>query len=207
MEFMKEEIEDLKEWSNDARQILLQEFGVFGRLSRAEIRDALLEKLLLIHGPRKELVYRTDNPDIKIFQPETGHVGFYVKVKSRSVYYVADPATLLLPDKKEVTLHATLESMRTNIREFCYPFNEGDSTQESLDLSENVLGVFEYNEYKPDGTYKHIVDLVLPDETFDTTEVYERKCEPYEPLKATIKIQRTENGARVSVEYEVKDEK
>jgi hypothetical protein len=157
--------------------------------------------------PWWEAVYKTRNPNIVVFEQRDRYFNskfFLGKVSPQEDSYIILPLdSLLIPNKKKVVLNATLQKIR-EMRSFCKPNPNKDEQLIPTHLYGSVSDAIEATEYYPNG------DIFVDLSTFQEHEVERRQIgkyrgEMFKPIDLKFTIRKTEDGAKVSVQYETND--
>jgi hypothetical protein len=206
-----------KHWKNEGKRIreienaIKDNFGVDVANLPLDLRSRTAHNfflnLQLLHTPIEEAIFKTDNPEIKVSELKDAYLEskFHIMKKGRNgEYQHIEPDFLLFSNKNEVSLTATLEK----VRKACY-FGHQNRNEDSQDVSNlygNISHAYEFFEHGADGTVRQILRIFDENGLAEERIIEEYKTNVTDgPATCNLTVRRTDDGAKVSVEYQTKD--
>lgn len=195
------------------REKIKEEFGV--DLTHVEswtypkMIDGFLRGLRYLQGPFEEAILKTENPEIKLLETEDGFLGEKFRIMKKDTvgggYICVPPEDILIPDKKEMTINSKLDCVR---KTFYFGNQERDEDCQKLpNLYKNITHALECFEHDVNGRQTHKLCIFDENGLAEERVIEETETGVSHNRQAirNLLIRKTDNGTKISVEYEVKD--
>jgi len=177
------------------------------KVNSDKVCSELLETLKSLHEPIEEAIFETDNPEIIIIERLNCSLvsKFEISKQYGDSSFTLDPEFLLFPDKDEVTLTARLKKFRTS---YCfYKEKVSKDAQTRPNLFGDISHVWEYLDTYINGTNRRTVCLFNETDLIEEKDIEEYKSKfKIDPITYKFTIKRTPYGAKILVEYDIKDQ-
>ena len=200
--------------TDNCNRIMKDTFGVdlskVNVYNHQELAKGFIRAFGMLHLPYEEAIFKTDNPEIKVVEMRDSYL------KNKLVLARKDPRgddscfyvpleTILIPNRKRVTIDSKLSSVRRGF--YFGPDKECEDAQGEPNMHKNISHAFEYVTHYVNGKKTHTLCIFDEDVMVEERVIEESEAPFMDNANESRKlvIRKTEDGAKVSVQYEVKD--